>query len=101
MEEGVKPIYKKKFGQLLVCSVGHSKTARKTTENRRNMPERRLNTARTCIKRGWGFISATKNRLFSDLACFQNPEMSIFWKQKPLREHPCHREAFGNVPKSN
>ena len=45
---GVKPIYKK-VKATFVCSVGRSKTTRKTTKK---MSEGRLKTGRTFIKGG-------------------------------------------------
>ena len=68
-EGGSNPVIKK-FVPLLFCSVGRLKTGRKTTENRRKPPERRLKLVRTFIKRGRGggqrlFIKTIKkNRRF-------------------------------------
>ena len=43
----------------------------------------------------------TKVAISSSWEWPKNSGMSFFWKQKPLRERPCQKEAFGNLPKSN
>ena len=42
-----------------------------------------------------------KTALFADLACLQNPEMSICQKKKPLREASKHKGAFQKIPPQN